>query len=69
MGLPRLYYRFKTTVARATPSPYGQAVHIAEPEVSFTPSIGYVPDGYDDQGPWYGGPHLGHWNHVPYDCG
>ena len=69
VGLPRPYYKFKTTVTRATPSPYGRAIYIAEPEVLFTPSIGYVPYNYDDHGPWYGGPYVGYWNRLPYACG
>ena len=64
LGLPRPYYKFKTTVTRATPSPYGRAIYIAEPEVLFTPSIGYVPYEYGD---W--GLHVGHWNRLSYACG
>ena len=40
-GLPRAHYRFKTTIAPATPSPYGRLVQL-EPEVPFTPTYGYV---------------------------
>lgn len=24
---------------------------------------------YDYQGPYYGGPNIGYWNRLPYDCG
>jgi hypothetical protein len=42
-GLPRKHYKFRTTVAPATPSPYARAVYAPdEPEVLFTPSDGYV---------------------------
>lgn len=68
-GLPRAHYRFKTTVARATPSPYGRVIYVAEPEVLFTPTIEYVPYDYTYEAPWYGGPHVGHWNRQPYACG
>lgn len=67
-GLPRPHYKFKTTIAPATR--YGRVVYVAvEPEVLFTPSIGYVPYDYDDRGPWYGGPDIGYWNRLPYACG
>lgn len=43
-GLPRAHYRFRTTITRATPTPYARAVHVADgPKVLFTPSDGYVP--------------------------
>jgi hypothetical protein len=67
-GLPRPHYKFKTTVSPATR--YGRLVYfVAEPEVLFTPSIGYLPYEYDAWGPWYGGPYVGHWNRLPYACG
>lgn len=69
VGLPRPHYRFRTTVTRATPSPYGRVIYVAEPEVLFTPSVEYVPYDYNYGGPWYGGPHVGYWNHLPYACG
>jgi hypothetical protein len=69
VGLPRPYYRFRTTVTRATPSPYGRAIYVAEPEVLFTPSVEYVPYDYNYDGPWHGGPYVGHWNRLPYACG
>jgi hypothetical protein len=28
-----------------------------------------MPYGYDDWGPWYGGPDIGYWNRLPYACG
>lgn len=43
-GLPRPHYKYRTTVTRAVPPPYGRAVYVeAEPEVLFTPSDGAVP--------------------------
>ena len=43
-GLPRAHYKFRTTIAPATPRPYARPVYVAdEPEVLFTPSDGYVP--------------------------
>lgn len=68
-GLPRAHYRFKTTVARATPSPYGRMIYVAEPEVLFTPSVEFVPYNYNYDGPWHGGPYVGPWNRLPYACG
>jgi hypothetical protein len=42
-GLPRAHYKFRTTVAPATPQRYAHAVDVAdEPEALFTPSYGYV---------------------------
>ena len=42
-GLPRAHYKFRTTVAPATPSPYARPFYNGdEPEVLFTPSDGYV---------------------------
>ena len=40
-GLPRANYKFRTTVAPATPYPSAQSL-IDGPDVLFTPSIGYV---------------------------
>ena len=43
-GLPRPHYKFRTTIAPATPTPYARAVYVADgPEVLFTPWDGYVP--------------------------
>lgn len=68
-GLPRPHYRFRTTVARPTPAPYGGVIYVAEPEVLFTPSLEHVPYDFHYDGPWYGGPHVGYWNRLPYACG
>jgi hypothetical protein len=40
-GLPRANYRFRTTVAPATPLPSAQSLYDG-PDVLFTPSTGYV---------------------------
>lgn len=43
-GLPRAHYKFRTTITRATPTPFVRPVYVAdEPDVLFTPSYGYVP--------------------------
>lgn len=69
VGLPRANYKFRTTIARAAPSPYGRVIYVAEPEVLFTPSLEYVPYDYNYDAPWLGGPYVGHWNRLPYACG
>ena len=71
-GLPRAHYRFRTTVAPATPALYAPAVDLAdEPEVLFTPSYGYVrylPPAFGVAG-WPGYPAWsGYWG-LPYDYG
>ena len=40
-GLPRPHYKFRTTVAPATPYPSAQSL-VDGPDVMFTPSPGYV---------------------------
>lgn len=40
-GLPRPNYKFRTTVAPATPLPSAQSLYDG-PDVMFTPSVGYV---------------------------
>ncbi len=42
-GLPRPHYKFRTTIAPATPQRYAHAGYVAdEADVLFTPSYGYV---------------------------
>ena len=41
-GLPRAHYKYRTTVAPATPYRRGVVV-VDEPEVLFTPTSGYIP--------------------------
>jgi len=79
-GLPRANYKFRTTVAPATPLPSAQSLYDG-PDVLFTPSTGYVryippavgvawlPVDYQYQGPWYPGP--SYWNgwFYGYGCG
>ena len=60
-GLPRATYKFRTTVAPATPYPTAQSL-IDGPDVLFTPSIGYP-------GPWYARPAVIYWNGWTYGYG
>jgi hypothetical protein len=84
-GLPRPHYKYRTTVSRPVPPPYGRPYVEEESEVLFTPSNGaipYIPPlpgsallpgsrafDYDYQGPYYGGPYVSYWNRLPYACG
>ena len=81
-GLPRPHYKFRTTVAPATPYPSAQSL-VDGPDVMFTPSNGYaryippavgvalLPVVYRYRMPWYAGPDVTYWNgwSYGYDCG